>query len=147
MSILIQTQAKCIEFSQFQNKKYPNQLLARRSVPLGDSHLLVKAYNENYFFEWQTICSGENSSMCRQILPDIVVEICLDHKFQWPQEGLRISCLRSSLNPPVVIGICDRNKSWARYHRSLKLGLKLKYLNINIYLDFTEAEAHCSSTE
>lgn len=87
MSILIQTQAKSIEFSQFQNKNYRNQLLARRSVPLGDSHLLVKAYNENYyFFEWQAICSGENSSMCRQMLPDIVVDIYLDRKFEWPQE-------------------------------------------------------------
>ena len=36
--------------------------------------------------------------------------------------------IRSS-NPPVVTGIYDPNKSWARHHRSLKLGSKLKYLN------------------
>ena len=36
----------------------------------------------------------------------------------------------SSSDPPVVIGICDLNKSRARRHRSLKLGSKLKYLNI-----------------
>ena len=36
-----------------------------------------------------------------------------------------------SSNPPVVTGICDPNKSQARHHRSLKLGSKLKYLNIN----------------
>ena len=35
-----------------------------------------------------------------------------------------------SLNPPVVTWICDPNKSWAQHHRSLKLGSKLKYLNI-----------------
>ena len=35
-----------------------------------------------------------------------------------------------SSNPPVVTGICDPNKSQAQHHRSLKLGLKLKYLNI-----------------
>ena len=38
--------------------------------------------------------------------------------------------IRSS-NPPVVTGICDPNKSRARHHRSLKLGLKLKYLNLH----------------
>ena len=37
--------------------------------------------------------------------------------------------IRSS-NPPVVTGICDSNKSWARHHRSLKLGSKLKYLKL-----------------
>ena len=30
----------------------------------------------------------------------------------------------------MVTGICDPNKSRARHHRSLKLGSKLKYLNI-----------------
>ena len=35
--------------------------------------------------------------------------------------------IRSS-NPPVVAGICDPNKSRARYHHSLKLGSKLKYI-------------------
>ena len=34
-----------------------------------------------------------------------------------------------SSKPPVVTGICDPNKSRARNHHSLKLGLKLKYLN------------------
>ena len=34
-----------------------------------------------------------------------------------------------SSNPPVVTGIYDPNKSWARHHHSLKLGSKLKYLN------------------
>ena len=38
--------------------------------------------------------------------------------------------IRSS-NPPVDTGICDPNKSRARHHRSLKLGSKLKYLNID----------------
>ena len=35
-----------------------------------------------------------------------------------------------SLNPPVVTGICDPNKSRARHHRSLKLASKSKHLNI-----------------
>ena len=34
----------------------------------------------------------------------------------------------SSSNPPMVTGICDTKKSRARHHRSLKFGLKLKYL-------------------
>ena len=29
----------------------------------------------------------------------------------------------------MATGICDPNKSRARYHRSLKLGSKFKYLN------------------
>ena len=33
-----------------------------------------------------------------------------------------------SLNPPVVTGICDPNKSRTRHRCSLKLGSKLKYL-------------------
>ena len=33
-----------------------------------------------------------------------------------------------SSNPPVFPGICDRNKSRAQHHRSLKLDSKLKYL-------------------
>ena len=45
-------------------------------------------------FDSATYCDG------------VVLEIYLDHKFQWLQEGLQ-----------------------ARHHRSLKLGLKLKYLN------------------
>ena len=36
-----------------------------------------------------------------------------------------------SSNPLVVTGICDPNKSQARNHRSLKLGLKLEYLYKN----------------
>ena len=43
--------------------------------------------------------------------------------------------IRSS-NPPVVAEICDWNKSWAQHHRSLKLGSKLKYLDIELF--FTE---------
>ena len=35
-----------------------------------------------------------------------------------------------SSNPTVVTGICDPNKSQAQHHHSLKLGLKLKDLNI-----------------
>ena len=35
-----------------------------------------------------------------------------------------------SSNPPTVNRICDPNKSWAQHHCSLKLGLKLKYLNL-----------------
>ena len=60
---------------------------------------------------------------------------------------LRISCIRSSYltqeirssNPPVVAGICDPNKYRARHHSSLKLGSKLKYLNITKYLYNTTA--------
>ena len=40
-----------------------------------------------------------------------------------------------SSNPPVVIGICDPNKSRARHHSSLKLGSKLKYVNITQLLE------------
>ena len=38
-------------------------------------------------------------------------------------------CLQEirNLNPPMVAGICDPNKSRTRHHRSLKLGSKLKY--------------------
>ena len=39
--------------------------------------------------------------------------------------------IRSS-SPPVVTGSCDPNNSRARHHRSLKLGSKLKYLNVLI---------------
>ena len=35
-----------------------------------------------------------------------------------------------SSNPPVVTGICDLNKSRARHRSSLKLGSRLKYLNL-----------------
>ena len=35
----------------------------------------------------------------------------------------------TSTNPPVATGVCNPNKSWARHHRSLKLGSKLKYHN------------------
>ena len=38
-------------------------------------------------------------------------------------------------NPPVVTGICNPNKSRARHHRSLKLGSKLKYLNMAERMD------------
>ena len=38
--------------------------------------------------------------------------------------------IRSS-NPPAVTGICDPKKSRARHHHSLKLGSKLKHLNID----------------
>ena len=38
--------------------------------------------------------------------------------------------IRSS-NPPMVTGICDPNKSRPRRHRSLKLGSKLNYVNID----------------
>ena len=41
-----------------------------------------------------------------------------------------------SLNPPVVSGICDPNKSPVRYYRSLKLGSKLKYLKNERSIDF-----------
>ena len=39
-----------------------------------------------------------------------------------------------NLNPPVITRICDPNKSRSQHHRSLKLGLKLKYLNKKISL-------------
>ena len=73
-----------------------------------------------------------------------MLEIYLDHKFQWPQEGLKgeritsrpsglgnnIVCKRFAVQIfPVVTGICDPIKSRARQHRSLKLGSKLKYVN------------------
>ena len=54
-----------------------------------------------------------------------MLNISLDHKRQCPEK------IRSS-NPPVVIGIRHSNKSRARHHRSLKLGSKLKCLNINL---------------
>ena len=34
-----------------------------------------------------------------------------------------------SLNPPMVTGLCDPNKSQAQHYCSLKLGSKLKYLD------------------
>ena len=40
--------------------------------------------------------------------------------------------IRSS-DPPVVTGICDLNKSRARHHHNLKLGLKLRYLNSLVF--------------
>ena len=43
--------------------------------------------------------------------------------------------IRSS-NPPVVTGTCDPSKSRAQHHHSLKLGLKLKYLNM-IFCSFS----------
>ena len=50
--------------------------------------------------------------------------------------------IRSS-NPPVVTGICDRNKSRARHYCSLKLGSKLNYLN-KIYYFFIDVAHHIS---
>ena len=50
------------------------------------------------------------------------------HAMSLPNPLDHMQDIRSS-NPPVVTGICDPNKSRARYHRSLKLGSKLKYLN------------------
>ena len=50
----------------------------------------------------------------------------------WPSGlGNDFVCKGFAVHPPVVTGICDPNKSRARHHRSLKLGSKLKYLNIN----------------
>ena len=43
--------------------------------------------------------------------------------------------IRSS-NPLVVTGVYDPNKSRARHHRSLKIGSKLKYLNIKFFFFF-----------
>ena len=37
--------------------------------------------------------------------------------------------------PPVVTGILDPNKSRAQHHHSLKLDLKLKYLNFIDYVN------------
>ena len=45
-----------------------------------------------------------------------------------------------SANPPVVTGICDPNNSRARHHHSLKLGSKLKYLNLMTAIDSTYDE-------
>ena len=46
-----------------------------------------------------------------------------------------------SSNPPVITGIYDPNKSRARHHRSLKLGSKLKYLNMrSIFLEKSYAK-------
>ena len=42
--------------------------------------------------------------------------------------------IRSS-DPPVVIAICDSNKSQARQHCSLKLVSTLKYLNLDFYFE------------
>ena len=43
-----------------------------------------------------------------------MLEIYLNYKFQWPQEGLNCESL-----------------AWARHHRSLKLGSRLSYLDID----------------
>ena len=51
--------------------------------------------------------------------------------------------IRSS-NPPVVAGICDPNKYWARHHCSLKLASKLKYLNYEIFFLFHLQRSFCS---
>ena len=34
-----------------------------------------------------------------------------------------------SWDPPVVTGICDPNKSWARHHCSLKLESKIEHIS------------------
>ena len=48
-------------------------------------------------------------------------------------QSFEISKLKSFLekpsNPPGVTGICNQSKSRAQRQHSLKLGLKLKYLN------------------
>ena len=41
-----------------------------------------------------------------------------------------------SSKPPEFTGTSDSKKSWARHHRSLKLGSKLKYLNKNLTKKF-----------
>ena len=43
-----------------------------------------------------------------------------------------------STKPPVVTGICDPNKSRARQNRGLKLGSKLKHLNLNVFVFIKE---------
>ena len=48
--------------------------------------------------------------------------------------------IRTSI-PPVVAGICDPNKSWARHHNSLKLASKLTYLNEGTCNYFKEQQA------
>ena len=48
-------------------------------------------------------------------------------------------------NPPVVIRICDLNKSRARHHHCFKLSAKFKYLNIYMALWFILARFYnCS---
>ena len=44
---------------------------------------------------------------------------------------LHTKSLPNPLGHRVVTGICDSKKSRARHYRSLKLGSKLKYLNID----------------
>ena len=48
--------------------------------------------------------------------------------------------IRSS-NSHMNTGICNPNKSRARHHRSLKLGLKLKYLK-NVYISAIPMHFH-----
>ena len=45
-----------------------------------------------------------------------------------------------SSNPRVVTGTSDPNRSRARHHRSLKLGLKFKYLNKDNFQDHSNEE-------
>ena len=77
---------------------------------------------------WDTSTSSQVSNC-----DGLMLEIYLDHKFKWPQDGLNWSCMQEihSSNPPVVTGISDPNKSWAPHHRSLNFGSKLKYLIIS----------------
>ena len=83
-------------------------------------------YIWNFFINW----NRHKLRWCR------ARDLFLNHKFRWPQEGLSCESLTNEVVtqptrpwPPMVTGICDPNKSWARYHHSLKLGSKLKYFN------------------
>ena len=53
---------------------------------------------------------------------------------------LRMKEIRIS-NRPLVTETCDLNKSPARHHLSLKLGLKLKYLYISQHKSTTLVES------
>ena len=53
-----------------------------------------ETYQSSYIFSWDTWTSSWVSNF-----DDVVVEIYLDHKFQWPQEGLNCESLAYDVLP------------------------------------------------
>ena len=89
-----------------------------------------------YFVWWKQNCP--NKSFCKKKREILVILLSKFDQisYVWVMKFksifhhlLRMQEIHSS-NPLVVTGICDPNKSWAQHHCSLKLGLRLKYLNI-----------------
>ena len=102
------------------------QLTARKS----EFEPWSKHWNEATFcvsnqIKWFKICWQTSAWSLVSNCDDVVFEI----KFQWLQEGLNCETLElgrpmqeiRSSNSPVVTGICDPNKSRARYHPSFKI--------------------------